>query len=273
MPETWPLLLEPDQLEARLGETNLLVVDLGRAEIYHQLHIPGAVFLDYPRITAMRPPVGGLLPDERQLSDTLSEIGLTPETHVVAYDDEGGGKAARLLWTLEAIGHHRYSLLDGGLHAWANERHPLSREPARPTRSDYRARILPDRPPVADADFVLRHLGDPSVVLLDARAPEEYSGERLFARRGGHIPGAVNLEWTEGMDRERNLRLKHAEELKRQLEALDITPDKTVVAYCQTHHRSALSWFMLKALGYPDVKGYEGSWSDWGNRPDTPIEN
>lgn len=266
-----PLLLEPEALEPLLGSPDLLLVDLSRAEIHAQYHIPGAVPLEYGRIVRMAPPVGGLLPDEAQLSAVLSAIGLTPGHHVVAYDDEGGGKACRLLWTLEALGHTRYSLLNGGLHAWANEGHELTREPVQPTPSHYDARYAADAGVSADATYILKHLGDDSHALLDARSALEYRGLQRYSARGGHIPGAVHFEWTEAMDQGRNLRLRPAAELRTQLEGLGITPDKTVVAYCQTHHRSAHTWFMLKWLGYA-ARGYEGSWSDWGNREDTPVE-
>lgn len=267
-----PLILEPEALESHLGEPGLLIVDLSRAETHQRYHLPGAVFLDYGQIVAADKPVMGLLPDAEHLSRLFSALGLTPETHVVAYDDEGGGKAARLLWTLEVVGHPRYSLLNGGLHAWAGEDHPLTAEPTpAPQPSDYKVTQMHDEP-VADRQFILEHLKDPEVAILDARSPEEYLGEKRYAERGGHIPGAVNLEWTEGMDQERNLRLKPAAELERMLSERGVTPDKTVVVHCQTHHRSALSYIMLRALNYPRVKGYAGSWSEWGNRSDTPIE-
>jgi len=266
-----PLLIEPETLEPLLGNPDLILVDLSRSDIHAQYHIPGAVHLEYSQIVRMAPPVGGLLPDEAQLSAVLATIGLTPERHVVAYDDEGGGKACRLLWTLEAVGHRRYSLLNGGLHAWANEGHELTREPTRATPSAYSAHYV-DSNVVADTAYISAHLDDAGHVLLDARSALEYRGLQRYSARGGHIPGAVNFEWTEAMDQGHNLRLRPATELRTQLEGLGVTAEKTVVAYCQTHHRSAHTWFMLKWLGY-QAMGYEGSWSDWGNREDTPIEN
>ncbi|MCW8909638.1 MAG: rhodanese-like domain-containing protein, partial [Gammaproteobacteria bacterium] len=100
----------------------------------------------------------------------------------------------------------------------------------------------------------------------------EYDGSKKFAERGGHIPGAIHFEWTDGMDRQRNYRLLADDELKSKLNALGLTEDKEIIVYCQTHHRSALSYFMLKQLGYEKVRGYPGSWSEWGNRMDTPVE-
>ncbi len=266
----FPLILEPDELERHLGEEGLLVVDLCKPEIYAQYHVPGAVHLDYGRLVALRGMARGLLPDDDQLEEVLSSIGLTPATHVVAYDDEGGGKAGRLLWTLDAVGHSRFSLLNGGLQAWYNEGHPGSREVAQLRRSHYQ--VPAEKRAIADADYILARLGNPRTAILDARSPNEYQGLTQMALRNGHIPGAANLDWTFAMDPEHNLRLRPEAELRRNLAAQGITPDKEVIVHCQTHHRSAYTYVVLKALGYPDVKGYAGSWSDWGNRNDTPVE-
>jgi len=266
--EVLPLLLEPEQLEPLLGEDGLQIVSLCKDSTYAQLHLPGAVHLAYGSITASRGMTHGLLPSSDRLEPVLSAHGIGDDTHVVAYDDEGGGNACRLLWTLEAMGHQDFSLLNGGLHAWANEGHPLSREPSTPAPAAFTAR--PQTTPVADADFILQHLEGDDLALWDARSANEYRGISRFSQHPGHIPGAVNLDWLEVMDRQRNLRLKSEETLRQHLEDLGIAPDKEVVTYCQTHHRSSLTWFVLKYLDYPRARGYPGSWSDWGNRGDTP---
>lgn len=267
-----PLLVEADVLQGHLDNPELIIVDLTKAETYAKGHIPGAVFLDYAQIVRMEKPVGGLLPNEAPLSIVLSNLGITPDSHIVAYDDEGGGKAARLLWTLEAIGHRHYSLLNGGLHTWLNEGHPMDQQAITPEPSDYQAKLQADCEAVVDRPFILEHLKDPQVALLDARSPAEFRGEKLFAARAGHIPGAINIEWTDFMDQSHNMRLKGIAELRNMLEEKGFSPDKTVVVYCHTHHRSAHTWFVLKYLGYDKARGYEGSWSDWGNQSDTPVE-
>lgn len=265
-----PLLIEPADLATLLGNPALRIVDLNAPNLYARVHIPGAVSLDYAEIVAPRPPAAAVLPSAEHLAKTFAAIGLTPEHHVVAYDDEGNGRAARLLWTLDAVGHRGASLLNGGLEAWLAEGRPTESGSRPVAPSEYPVRIVGDV--AVEKDYVLAHLNDPSVVLLDARSPQEYNGETKRAARSGHIPGAVNFNWTDAMDPARQLRLKDPAELKRLLEARGVTPDKETITYCQTHHRSAHTYIVLKVLGYPRVKAYPGSWSEWGNLPDTPIE-
>ncbi|MES9872898.1 MAG: sulfurtransferase [Candidatus Sedimenticola sp. 6PFRAG7] len=264
-----PLLLESDALQPLLGSDDLLVIDLSRSTTHSQAHIPGAIFLDYGRIIAMQKPVMGLLPSEEELTTLFSALGIGSDTHVVAYDDEGGGKAGRLIWTLEVMGHNKASLLNGGLHAWANEGFPITQELTEPSPGFFTPN--PTSAPVADTDYILGRMNDPDVALLDARSPDEYRGIKRFAEKGGHIPGAVNLDWVMAMDQGRNLRMKPADELKTVLADMGVTPDKEVITYCQTHHRSSYTYIILKALGYPRVKGYPGSWSAWGNHDETPV--
>jgi thiosulfate/3-mercaptopyruvate sulfurtransferase len=263
-----PLIVEPDELERHLGEKSLLIVDLGKPEIYAQHHIPGAASLNYAELVAQRGPAKGMLPDDEHLTRLFSSLSLTPQMQVVAYDNEGGGRAARLLWTLDAVGHPHFSLLNGGLQAWLNEGHPTSMEPVHPAPSQYR--VSGPKRGITDVEYILAHLKDREVRIVDVRGPNEYSGVTQSAQRNGHIPGAINLEWT--FARDNSLRLKPFEELKQILASHGISPDKQVIVHCQTHHRSAHTYIVLKALAYPDVKGYAGSWSEWGNRPDTPVE-
>jgi len=266
-----PLIVEPDHLERVLGAEGLLVVDVSEENVHAQHHVPGAVHLAYQAIIDVKPPAMGLLPDDRQLGEVLSALGMTADTHVVAYDDQGNGKAARLLWTLDVIGHAGFSLLNGGLQAWVSEGHPTEHESNQPSDGKYNATRLPHA--IADKSYILSSLDDPDIVILDVRTPAEFSGLDLRAARGGHIPGAINMDWTLTMDQARNLRLKPEDELREMLLELGITPDKEVIAHCQTHHRSAHTYIVLKSLGYSRIKGYDGSWSEWGNDPEVPIDS
>jgi thiosulfate/3-mercaptopyruvate sulfurtransferase len=267
--ETMPTLVEPSLLASRLHDPELLVVDLGPREVHEDVHVPGAVHLDPRLLLAGEPPATGLLPDDDTLSRVLSSIGLTPERHVVAYDDEGGGWAGRLLWTLAVLGHRHLSLLDGGLGAWLADGLPTAEGLGAGVPSQYRARAC--RGTWLDAGEVRQRIEDPDAVILDVRSAAEFRGDDARAARAGHIPGAVHLEWTATMDRTRMLRLKPETALREMLEARGVTPEREVIVHCQTHHRSSHTWVVLRSLGYPRVLAYPGSWADWGNRDDTPI--
>lgn len=265
-----PLLLEPAELAAHLNDANLLILDLGKESVYQQAHVPGAISVNGKQFVLGQLPAPGKLPAVAQLSAAFSALGLTPEKHVVVYDDEGGGWAGRLIWTLDAIGHPNYSYLNGGIHAWLAEGLPVESSPSAAKPSQYSASL--QEGPVADLAYMLAHHGDADHAIWDARSPEEFAGTRVLAQRGGHIPGAVNYEWTRAMDRANALRVRDLEAIRAELAALGITADKTVVTHCQTHHRSGFTYLIGRILGFPKLKAYAGSWSEWGNTPDTPIE-
>jgi thiosulfate/3-mercaptopyruvate sulfurtransferase len=264
-------LIEADELEALCGNENIVIIDLCKAKQYAQAHIPGAYFLNYMDIVKIDKPVMGLLPDNEDFSALLSRLGITKKSLIVAYDDEGGGCAARFVWTLNVFGHETAVVLNGGLHSWANEGHELTNiVPDDPEPSVYR--VSKTHRHTATRAFIQTHLDDDHVVLLDARSLAEYNGEKKLAEKAGHIPGAIRYEWTESMNPNNNLRRLPAEVIQQRLDELSISKDKEVVCYCQSHHRSAYSWLVLKSLGYENVLGYPGSWSEWGNHPDTPVE-
>lgn len=270
--ETLPLIVEPEHLRAQLDNDNVLIIDLCKKyDTYLQGHVPGAAFLDYANIIHGEKPIPGRLPAIEKFTSALSNIGYDSEKHIVAYDDEGGGRAARLLWTLDIIGHQHFSLINGGLIAWANEGHPLAKDIT--VTSPTTISIAYNSKLVATLDEIVEHLDDPEVIIYDARSPQEFSGEKAFAARGGHIPGAVHLNWIDTMDANRHYRLLPDHQLQSLLKDKGIDKDKHIICHCQTHHRSSHAYIMLKHLGYPNVRGYPGSWAEWGNQADTPIES
>ncbi|MCC6135312.1 MAG: sulfurtransferase [Candidatus Contendobacter sp.] len=266
-----PLLIEPDQLQPHLADPGVLVVDLCDQASYAAGHIPGAVHLDYTDLVRVEPPAMGLLPTEARLGEVLSRLGLTADQLVVAYDEEGNGRAGRLLWTLAVLGYERLAMLNGGVHAWDAAGGWLENQRRRPVPSFCQVQFR-NPAAVADKNYILARLGEPEVALLDTRSPDEYAGLDQRAARGGHIPGAVNLNWTDAMDPQRQHRLQPDPVLRALLERRGVTPDKEVIVYCQTHHRSAHTYWVLRHLRYPRVRGYPGAWSEWGNDPRLPIE-
>lgn len=273
MPESdnLPLLLDPAALAERLDDPSIRVIDLSPGEVFGEHHVPGAVHLPYGELVTSRPPVGGLLPDDASLLRVLRAAGIGPGIQVVAMDAEGGGAAGRLMWTLDALGHEPTAILDGGLRAWVHEGYPLETGAGANPESG-KLEATGQRDNVRVAGNIMGRLSDGDFICLDARSTGEYHGNSVRAARGGHIPGAAHYEWTRAMDPERDMRLRPLDDVRAELEALGIKPDREVVAYCHTHHRSAFSYALLRILGYPRVAGYPGSWSDWGNRDDTPVE-
>ncbi len=263
------LIIEPQDLAAVMGDPELLIVDICSPQNWVRNHVHGAVHVSPAELVSGVPPATGKLPGVERLQAMLGRIGYTPQKHIVVYDDEGGGWAGRFIWTLDVIGHKHYSYLNGGLHAWYKEQHAVDAEviEVEPTHVE----ITLDSSVIAELDTVKAALGNANIKIWDARSAEEYAGAKSSSARAGHIPGAVNLDWLDTMDHARNFRLLPLEILQQKLSKLGINPGNEIITHCQTHHRSGLTYLAAKALGYK-VRAYHGSWGEWGNLYDTPIE-
>lgn len=263
-----PLVIEPAELASRLAAPELILIDLCSPARYQQGHIPGARHVDPKRTQDGRQPAPGLAPQPAAVNALFAELGHHPDAVYVLYDDEGGPWAGRFIWLLDVIGHARYHYLNGGLQAWLADGRALDQ--AVPAAANGSLTLSLQETPTASRAYLQSRLGAEDLVIWDARSAAEFSGEKLLAARGGHIPGAINFEWTEGLDPARALRI--SPDVAGRLLQAGITPDKEIITHCQTHRRSGFTYLLAKALGYPRVKAYAGSWSEWGNLPDTPIE-
>ncbi|MCL6649846.1 MAG: sulfurtransferase [Chloroflexi bacterium] len=261
-------LVDPAWVQQHQNAPDLRLLDVRTAEQYRSGHLPGAAHLDIFALHWWDSSPTGLEQFRQQHAAALGAAGIRREDTVVVYSESSDMLAARGLWVLTILGQQRAYLLDGGLRAWQAAGGPLETgEPvARPV--EYQAEWHPE--PLAGWQDVLAALGRPGTVILDTRSTEEYTGQRVRAKRGGAIPGAIHLEYTANLGPDG--RFKSPEELAALYRAHGITPDQEVIAYCHGGYRAANTWLALTLAGYPTVRNYISSWGEWGNRDDLPIE-
>src|SRR4051812_33369201 len=263
------LLTTPAALSAAIAATpRPLVLDLRPAEDFAAGHVPGAVHLDLWGLSLVDTDPAPLKAFMWIVDHLFNLRGVDASTPVVIYDDQSGMRAARAFWFLEYFGHPRVQVVDGGFGAWVKAGLPVTREASPPPKSTWTG--TPQEARLATWRDVEARLGQPGVVILDTRSDAEYNGTLVRAKRGGRIPGAAHVEWT------RNLTpagtFKPAAELRAMYEQAGVTPDKEVVTYCQGGYRAAHGYLALRLLGYPRVRNYTGSWKEWGDREDLPVE-
>jgi thiosulfate/3-mercaptopyruvate sulfurtransferase len=263
------LLTTPAELfDALGGPSKPLVIDLRPAEDFAAGHVPGAVHLDLWGLSLVDTDPAPLKAFMWIVDHLFNLRGVDANTPVIVYDEQSGMRAARAFWFLEYFGHPRVQVLDGGFGAWIKAGLPVTRETAPPPKSTWAGTPQDDR--IATWRDVQTRLAQPGVVILDTRSDAEYHGTLVRAKRGGAIPGAVHVEWTRNLGPDGAF--KPASELRAMYEAAGVTPDKEVVTYCQGGYRAAHGYLALRLLGYPRVRNYTGSWKEWGDREDLPIE-
>lgn len=263
------LLADVDWLTDNLTAEGVVILD-ARARGYEAGHIPGAVRID---VKELKNASGCTFAPAEAVCSLLESCGVSDSQTVVVYDEGGGVLAPRVFYVLEYFGlMDRVKLLNGGYRAWLAAGKEISTEVPTIRRGSLTLRADPKKAVTREAI----EAGLDNAVLLDVRSAEEYLGKDIRSnRKGGHVPGARHLEWKEALalpDERGVVRFKEALALRRQFEACGVHADKTVVPYCQSNQRGAHSYFVLRLLGYADIRPYEGSWDEWGNAEHTPVE-
>ncbi|MBV9231587.1 MAG: sulfurtransferase [Chloroflexi bacterium] len=270
-------LVDADWVQAHLNDPNVRLIEVDvNTKSYDEGHIPGAVGFNWQKELqdqVVRAPVS-----KEQLEELLSSAGVSNDTTIVLYGDNNNWFAAWALWILKYYGHEDVRLLDGGRVKWLADKREITTEVPSYPRTNYKA-ARPKEELRAYRDQILVTLGKAGFALVDVRSPGEYSGELLApanlpqegAQRGGHIPGAANVPWATAVREDGTF--KSADELNTIYGGKGVTPDKEVVAYCRIGERSSHTWFVLSyLLGYPNVRNYDGSWTEWGSLIGAPIE-
>jgi thiosulfate/3-mercaptopyruvate sulfurtransferase len=271
------VLVEPDWLEEHLNDPDIRIVEASEdPTLYDQAHIPNALRLHWKN-DLQDPVIRDWIPKDR-FERLLGELGISDRHTVIFYGDKNNWFATYTFWLFKYYGHADARILNGGRDRWLREGRRVTAEVPRFPPTTYKAKD-PDNSIRAFRDEILQRLSQPQVALVDVRSPAEYAGELLAppaypqegAQRGGHIPGAKNIPWTQNVREDGTF--KPPEELRQLYESLGIRPDKEVIAYCRIGERSSLTWFTLKyLLGYEKVKNYDGSWTEWGSMVGVPIE-
>jgi thiosulfate/3-mercaptopyruvate sulfurtransferase len=272
-PET---LVSTSWLAEHLNDPSIRIVEVDvDTTSYDQGHVPGAVGWNW-NTQLCDTTVRDVIP-KAKLEELLGQSGIDNNTTIVIYGDNNNWFAAWAFWQLKLYGHTDVRIVNGGRKKWIEEGRELTTEKPSVARKTYRAREG-DWDMRAYLPQVQAHVAVGDASLVDVRSPQEFSGEILSppglpetCQRGGHIPGALSIPWGKACNEDGTF--KSREDLEALYQGAGVTPDRRVIAYCRIGERSSHSWFVLKyLLGYPDVKNYDGSWTEWGNLVGAPVE-
>ena len=268
-----PVYVDADWLEQRLDDPSIVLIDMATDQTqYQRFHIPGAYYLPFGALVQrQRSGVTLRVPDQR-LYQVLGYFGIDADKHVVVYDDMGGLNAGRLFWELERIGHEKVSVLEGGLVDWIQSGREIESKPNEPRRVKYVPKGTDGRTNVADLAAVKAASSEGTAALLDVRTPEEYNCDPRN-KRSGHIPGAKLWSWDQAVQFENGFKPAPVPELMASLEATGVTDkSKPVITYCRSGHRASQSYLALRALGFEDVRLYDGSMLEYERDMSAPLD-
>ncbi|HXU24091.1 MAG TPA: sulfurtransferase [Tepidiformaceae bacterium] len=272
------LLVSTDWVAQHLGDPGVKLIEVDvDTEAYGQGHIKGAIGWNWT--TQLNDSVRRDILSKEQFEELMSASGITPSDTLILYGDNNNWFAAFALWQIQLNGHKDVRLMNGGRKKWVEvENRETTTDLPAVARTTYRVTNRDEAALRAKQVDVLKVLDGGKANLVDVRSPAEFSGEVIAppgmtetAQRGGHIPGAASIPWSKAVAEDGTF--KTADELKALYEGAGVTADKPTIAYCRIGERSSHSWFVLKyLLGYPDVRNYDGSWTEWGSMVGVPIE-
>jgi thiosulfate/3-mercaptopyruvate sulfurtransferase len=271
------VLVETDWVAQHLNDPKVRIVESDEDVLLYDIgHVPGSIKIDWH--TDLNDPLIRDYLNADRFAALLSAKGIANDTTVVFYGDKNNWWACYALWVFKLFGHADARIMNGARKKWIDEKRELNKTVPSYPKANYTAPARDDKTIRAFRDDVLTHL-EKKLPLVDVRSPGEYSGELLHmadypqegAMRGGHIPGAKSIPWAKAV--RENGTFKAADDLQQLYQPQGITPDKDIIAYCRIGERSSHTWFVLTyLLGYPKVRNYDGSWTEWGNLVNVPIE-
>ncbi len=264
------VLIDSKELQNKLNNNDLVIIDMSDETQYQRFHLPNALYLPYRAINQRNKKHVSKSIGSDNIVKLLSYMGITEKSDIVIYDDMGGLHASRLYWELERLGHKKLAILNGGLVSWVLNNYKVTNKVVNPTKATYTASKSSSNTLASLADITAASK-DPKTIILDVRSKEEYFGNPKN-RRSGHIPGAKWFPWQQSVNFEDGFKQQKPADIMKNLQTVGVTDKNAeVIVYCQSGHRASQTYMTLKNLGFTKVRLYDGSMAEYGQALSSPL--